>query len=158
MSIIRMNAVTGVADTLRPDSLARILDCPAVSPDGRWVAVHYEGEDSAGGYLSGIYLLPLSGDRGHLLSIADEYPLGWLNAHAVLVARGAPADSTAVWLYDLAGKRSRLGTFNAQCVAHAPLSPGRSEIVCEARRWATDVWIADDFDPYFRPPAVPKRP
>lgn len=154
-SIIRMNAVTGAADTMRADSASHIT-CPAASPDGRWIAVRFVHRPK-----HGIRLLPLMGDSSRLFPAPDgydHYPLGWLSPREVVVLqRPFSGDSSEVWIYNLGGSRSLAGRLPNPCFS-AALAPGGHAIVCIERGSRSDVWIADDFDPYFRPPTAPKRP
>jgi Tol biopolymer transport system component len=155
VGIVRMNAVSGVTDTLRADSSARVA-CPAASPDGRWVAVRYVKLPR-----DGMLLLPLAGDSARFFAAPKLlYPLGWLSAGEIVALEdpAASADSSEVWVYSLAGRRSLLGKLPSGC-GNVHLAPGRRDVVCIAEHNSTDVWVADGFDPYFHPPlaSTPRR-
>jgi len=106
-------------------------------------------------------LLSLAGDSTRRLGPSGGCPLGWLNARQVAVLERATfssGDSSAIWAYDVNGSRSMLGTIPRTCRLPA-LAPNRQAVVCIMYSQATsDVWIADDFAPYFRPPTAPRRP
>ena len=155
--IIRLNALTGTADTLRPDTTS-FLSCPAASPDGKWLAVRSQAPQEPA-----VRMISLAGDSEHLVPLVrdqgDPCPIGWLNARelAVFESPDRSDDSTEVWLYDQGGRRKLLGRLPPNCQLPA-LTPSRDAVVCIVESGTGDIWIADDFDPYFRPPAAPKRP
>ena len=154
--IIRLNALTGTADTLRPDTTS-FLSCPAASPDGKWLAVRSQAPQEPA-----VRIISLAGDSEHLVPLVrnqgDPCPIGWLNARQLAVQeQPSDQDSTEIWLYDQGGRRELLGRLPPACQSPR-LTPGRDAVVCIAQSSTGDVWIADDFDPYFRPPPTPKRP
>ena len=89
----------------------------------------------------------------------DPCPIGWLNARelAVFESPGRSDDSTETWLYDQGRRRKLLGWLPPDCQLPA-LTPSRDAVVCIVESGTGDIWIADDFDPYFRPPTAPRRP
>jgi tRNA A-37 threonylcarbamoyl transferase component Bud32 len=153
--IIRLNALTGTVDTVRPDTTS-FLSCPAASPDGKWLAVRSQaGQDGA------VRIISLAGDSEHLVPLVRNQgypcPIGWLNARQLAVLEQRQDDSSEIWLYDQGGRRKLLGRLPPVCNLPA-LTPSRDAVVCIVESGTGDVWIADDFDPYFRPPPTPKRP
>ncbi len=150
-SIVRVSAVSGAVDTIRPDSASTIW-CPCASPDGRWVAV----VDNVRPDSSGILLLSLTGDSPRFLPVPRSKPIGWLGPREVAVLRFSDLDSAEVWRYDLGGARSLVGRMPRSCREPALSSRGTA-IVCVDDHTTSDLWVADDFDPYYQPAAAPAR-
>jgi hypothetical protein len=148
--MLALDGVSGATDTIRPPAESPpFVQCPAASPDGRWLAVRAAGEGE-----NHVLLLPLKGDGPRALEGTRAvmlFPLGWRSSDQIVVlGQSVSADSDDVWIYSAQGGRRRIGRLPGSCFG-AALSPDRRAVVCAERHVVQDLWIADDFDPHFKP-------
>jgi hypothetical protein len=147
--LVRLDAVSGAADTIvPPDEIDRIY-CPSASPDGLWVMVGSYGGDLTNRPRR--LLLSTTGVAPRVIDLREPVSqvLGWASPSQLLALEPISQDSTSVVLIPLAGPTRILGNLPAQC-GTAKLSGDRRTLVCVRGRVVSDVWIADGFDPALR--------
>lgn len=101
------------------------------------------------GSLGSDSIVPLGGGPAHALLRGSNFEVkGWLDSSRALVIQTADDGSRDGFALGIDGRQLPLGKFPAGC---GTLGTDARTLVCMTGGTTTDIWVADRFDPYFRP-------